>query len=169
MKKSTRVFLPAYIGIHLLLHVYGAVGSPGLNTRSFVGSLAYVYGVTTGTASEFGFFAPCPGTPERAHVTLRTENGVMFHSEVILKTSEGRLRFTDCLIGGLRNQSELKSHEVMAQSIAAFLCDRYPNAHSATVTFEYMEIPGIAETKTGAAAKWVVLSQFDMKIQREER
>lgn len=128
------------LAIHFALQVYGAFGSPGIESAGPLGSCLQRYARITGSGSEFGFFAPRPGSPMRARVFVERDGS---WSELVpheLASGEAKERHR-AMVGVLRNEDSGGRATVLGQSFAAWAFDKAAGHDRAIIRFEALIIP----------------------------
>ncbi len=136
--------LAIFLAIHFLMHINGAAGGARLNWLTQNGTAISIYGRLTGCGTQFGFFAPRPGSPTRARTAMRVGGKWSPMEELQMNSGEGQMRLKG-LISLIRDEQQPDKPRTLAASIAAARPDLHPEAEAICVTFEALIIPQITE------------------------
>ncbi len=113
------------------------------------------YGVYTGAASRYGFFAP--NVPSARRVRVRVLCGEKWIPvQAPLRGAESELRLTT--ITSLLMYKEVE--ESVAASWAAYAFGKLDCGEAALVEVDYYEVPPIQEYRRGARPQWNLLRVF---------
>jgi hypothetical protein len=145
---------------HLCLHVFGALGSPGITKLGPFQFVLATYGHLSGSVTEYGFFAPRPGAPMKASVAVVMDDGTVVNQPVEMSNSETQHRM-NCLVGAVRNETTTEKHQILAASIAAHFFDENPRAAQVVVTYQALAIPSLHDAvASGSKAQWASIGSY---------
>ena len=120
-----------------------------------------VYGDYTGAHSHFNFFAPSITPQFRARFVASTAGGRTRDLEI--GSANGEVSFR---LATMFNALQLPdASPALVRSWAAYLLARNPDVDSIEVVIEVLNIPRMAELRSGARASWVELARA--KVRRE--
>lgn len=145
------------LGIHCLFHIYGALGGPGLENAGFAGDVFQFYGRFSGCTTEFGFFAPRPGSPLRVAIQAHAGDQIVRDEIFKVRTAEGQHRL-EALIGQLRNERTPEQTQILAMSLSAAVFDRDPSVTSVVISIQAKSIPQFTEGLRGESARWIEIA-----------
>lgn len=145
-----KILCTTVAGAHLCLVLISAAGlliGPGAD---FLGRAVRWYGLMSGAANRFGFFAEV-GTGCRVTFTLTDADGENWQDSLDPGVNrEAEMRFN----GSIYKINEIG--EPLARSWAATMLGRHPHARQVLVQFETYEVPSMAEFRAGQRPQWKV-------------
>jgi hypothetical protein len=110
-----------------------------------------IYGGYTGADTHFNFFAPGVPTQPRVHFVLANRDGSTRTAGLLTASAEVNQR-----LANMFSIYELAAaRALVVRSWALYVLARNPEAQSAEVRVEILDIPTIAEAKEGKRARWV--------------
>jgi len=121
-----------------------------------------LYGTYTGAQTHFNFFAPTVSTQARAQFVLTKPDGSQVRDELLTTNFEANQRLA--MMFTFYGVAEVRPF--LARSWAVHMLNRHPEADSVEVRVEALDIPTLAEIKSGKAARWVEIDRS--KVTRRE-
>lgn len=113
------------------------------------------YGAYTGTSAHFNFFAPTVATQYRAQFLLTTQDGRTRPADI--RTDSGEVNQRLALMVNAYQIPEARPY--LVRSWTVFLLERHPDAASVETRVAILDIPRIAEARSGKRATWVELER----------
>ncbi len=148
----------AFLTIHMVLHVYGAMGMPGVSSGSSLRRILSSYGALTGSNTRFGFFSPRVATGTRVRVRVQEHGQAIELGLVKLRSHDGQLRF-EGMTDIFKDEGPTIAAARVGSSIAARVLDERPKADLCIVTFEALEIPPLWSSPRRAPAAWFTVAE----------
>jgi hypothetical protein len=110
-----------------------------------------IYGGYTGADTHFNFFAPAVPTQPRVHFVLTGRDGSQRTVDLMTPSAEVNQRLANML-----SIYELAAaRPLVVRSWALYVLARHPEAQSAEVRVEILDIPTIAQAHAGKRPAWV--------------
>jgi hypothetical protein len=114
-----------------------------------------LYGAYTGAQTHFNFFAPAVSTQARARFTLTRPDGTQARD--VLDT--GSLEANQRLAMMFTFYGVPEARPFLARAWAVHMLNRHPEAESVEVSVEVLEIPTLAELRSGKASRWIEIDR----------
>ena len=110
-----------------------------------------LYGTYTGAQTHFNFFAPGVSTQARAQFVLTRADGSQSRDVLVTGNFEANQRLAMMFtFYGVQ-----EARPFLARAWAVHMLNRHPEAQSVDVSVEVLDIPTLAELRSGKTSRWI--------------